>query len=85
MDLFTDLFCNLFRLPNLLGTAKPRLKAFVLRAAPCPTQAQAPENTGDFWNNFGAVTDKDPAQAWRYLNQAQQSPDIFRNKMLVME
>jgi len=52
---------------------------------PVPPQPQAPENNGDFWNNFGAVTDKDPAQAWRYLNQAQQSPDIFRNKMLVME
>ena len=52
---------------------------------PVPPQPQAPENNGDFWNNFGAVTDKDPANAWRYLNQAQQSPDIFRNKMLVME
>ena len=52
---------------------------------PVPPQPQAPENNGDFWNNFGAVTDKDPAQAWRYLNQAQQTPDIFRNKMLVME
>ena len=52
---------------------------------PVPPQPQAPENTGDFWNNFGALTDKDPANAWRYLNQAQQTPDIFRNKMLVME
>ena len=52
---------------------------------PVPPQPQAPENNGDFWNNFGALTDKDPANAWRYLNQAQQTPDIFRNKMLVME
>ena len=52
---------------------------------PVPPQPQAQENTGDFWNNFGALTDKDPANAWRYLNQAQQTPDIFRNKMLVME
>ena len=52
---------------------------------PVPPQPQAPENTGDFWNNFGTLTDKDPANAWRYLNQAQQTPDIFRNKMLVME
>ena len=62
--------------------ADPR---FARPQMPVPPQPQAPENTGDFWNNFGAVTDKDPAQAWRYLNQAQQSPDIFRNKMLVME
>ena len=52
---------------------------------PVPPQPQAPENTGDFWNNFGSLADKDPANAWRYLNQAQQTPDIFRNKMLVME
>ena len=52
---------------------------------PVPPQPQAPENTGDFWNNFGTLADKDPANAWRYLNQAQQTPDIFRNKMLVME
>ena len=52
---------------------------------PVPPQPQAQENTGDFWNNFGTLTDKDPANAWRYLNQAQQTPDIFRNKMLVME
>ena len=52
---------------------------------PVPPQPQAQENTGEFWNNFGALADKDPANAWRYLNQAQQTPDIFRNKMLVME
>ena len=62
--------------------ADPR---FARPQMPVPPQPQAPENTGDFWNNFGALTDKDPANAWRYLNQAQQSPDIFRNKMLVME
>jgi hypothetical protein len=62
--------------------ADPR---FARPQMPVPPQPQAPENNGDFWNNFGALTDKDPANAWRYLNQAQQSPDIFRNKMLVME
>ena len=62
--------------------ADPR---FARPQMPVPPQPQAPENTGDFWNNFGALTDKDPANAWRYLNQAQQTPDIFRNKMLVME
>ena len=62
--------------------ADPR---FARPQMPVPPQPQAPENNGDFWNNFGALTDKDPANAWRYLNQAQQTPDIFRNKMLVME
>lgn len=62
--------------------ADPR---FARPQMPVPPQPQAPENTGDFWNNFGSLADKDPANAWRYLNQAQQSPDIFRNKMLVME
>ena len=62
--------------------ADPR---FARPQMPVPPQPQAPENTGDFWNNFGSLADKDPANAWRYLNQAQQTPDIFRNKMLVME
>jgi len=60
-------------------------QSFARPQMPVPPQPQAQENTGDFWNNFGTLTDKDPANAWRYLNQAQQTPDIFRNKMLVME
>ena len=62
--------------------ADPR---FARPQMPVPPQPQAQENAGDFWNNFGSLADKDPANAWRYLNQAQQTPDIFRNKMLVME
>ena len=62
--------------------ADPR---FARPQMPVPPQPQAQENTGEFWNNFGSLADKDPANAWRYLNQAQQTPDIFRNKMLVME
>ncbi len=62
--------------------ADPR---FARPQMPVPPQPQAQENAGEFWNNFGALADKDPANAWRYLNQAQQTPDIFRNKMLVME
>jgi hypothetical protein len=62
--------------------ADPR---FARPQMPVPPQPQAQENAGDFWNNFGNLADKDPANAWRYLNQAQQTPDIFRNKMLVME
>ena len=50
---------------------------------PVPPQPQAPENAGDFWNNFGNIAEKDPQNAWRYLNT--QSPETFRQKMLVME
>ena len=67
------------------AAAQARSDRFARPQMPVPPQPQAPENTGDFWNNFGTLTDKDPANAWRYLNQAQQTPDIFRNKMLVME
>ena len=52
---------------------------------PVPPQPQQPANAGDFWNNFGNVADRDPANAWRYLNSAQQNPQIFRDKLLVME
>jgi len=65
--------------------AQQQGQQFARPQMPVPPQPQAQENAGDFWNNFGALTDKDPANAWRYLNQAQQTPDIFRNKMLVME
>ena len=65
--------------------AQQQGQQFARPQMPVPPQPQAQENTGDFWNNFGTLTDKDPANAWRYLNQAQQTPDIFRNKMLVME
>ncbi len=67
------------------AAAQQQGQQFARPQMPVPPQPQAQENTGDFWNNFGALTDKDPANAWRYLNQAQQTPDIFRNKMLVME
>ena len=50
---------------------------------PVPPQPQAPENSGEFWNNFGNLADRDPQNAWRYLNA--QSPETFRQKMLVME
>jgi hypothetical protein len=67
------------------AAAQQQGQQFARPQMPVPPQPQAQENTGEFWNNFGALTDKDPANAWRYLNQAQQTPDIFRNKMLVME
>ena len=47
-----------------------------------------PENTVDgqsFWNNFGSVAERDPANAWRYLSAAQRNPNVFRQKLLVMD
>jgi len=52
---------------------------------PVPPQPQQQGNPQDFWNNFGSAADRDPQNAWRYLNAAQQSPEIFRQKLLVME
>jgi len=51
-------------------------------APPAPQQQGTPQ---DFWNNFGSAADRDPQNAWRYLNAAQQNPEVFRNKLLVME
>jgi len=52
---------------------------------PVPPQPQSPANAGDFWNSFGNLADRDPSNAWRYLNSAAQNPEVFRNKLLVME
>ena len=52
---------------------------------PVPPQPQAAATPGDFWNNFGNAADRDPQNAWKYLNAAQQNPEVFRQKLLVME
>ena len=52
---------------------------------PVPPAPQAQGNPGDFWNSFGSLADRDPANAWRYLNQASANPEVFRQKLLVME
>ncbi len=52
---------------------------------PVPPQPQAQSNPTDFWNNFGTAADRDPQNAWKYLNAAQQNPEVFRQKLLVME
>ena len=52
---------------------------------PVPPQPQAPADPGDFWKDFGGAADRDPQNAWKYLNAAQQNPEIFRQKLLVME
>jgi hypothetical protein len=52
---------------------------------PVPPQPQSQGNPTDFWNSFGSLADRDPANAWRYLNAAQANPEVFRQKLLVME
>ena len=52
---------------------------------PVPPAPQAPTDAGDFWKDFGGAADRDPQNAWRYLNAAQQNPEVFRQKLLVME
>ena len=52
---------------------------------PVPPQPQAAATPGDFCNNFCNAADRDPQNAWRYLNAAQQNPEVFRQKLLVME
>ena len=52
---------------------------------PVPPQPQAAANPGEFWNNFGTAADRDPQNAWKYLSAAQQNPEVFRQKLLVME
>ena len=52
---------------------------------PVPPQPQAQGNPIDFWNSFGNLADRDPANAWRYLNAAQSNPEVFRQKLLVMD
>ena len=52
---------------------------------PVPPQPQTPADAGDFWKDFGGAADRDQQNAWRYLNAAQQNPEVFRQKLLVME
>ena len=52
---------------------------------PIPPQPQAPADVEDFWGDFGDAADRDPQNAWRYLNAAQKNPEVFRQKLLVME
>ena len=52
---------------------------------PVPPSPQMDGDASSFWNNFGSVAERDPANAWRYLSMAQQNPSVFRQKLLVME
>jgi len=52
---------------------------------PVPQQPMRQADPSSFWNNFGQAADRNPGEAWKYLNAAQQDPEIFRQKLLVME
>ena len=65
--------------------AQAQAQAPVRPDMPVPPAPQAPADAGDFWKDFGGAADRDPQNAWRYLNAAQQNPEIFRQKLLVME
>jgi hypothetical protein len=65
--------------PNVTGQAPTRPEM------PVPQQPMRQANPTDFWNNFGQAADRNPQEAWKYLNAAQQDPEIFRQKLLVME
>ena len=65
--------------PNVTGQAPSRPEM------PVPQQPMRQANPTDFWNNFGQAADRNPQEAWKYLNAAQQDPEIFRQKLLVME
>jgi hypothetical protein len=65
--------------------ARPEQQQFERPQMPVPPQPQAQGNPAAFWDSFGALAERDPANAWRYLNQASSNPDVFRQKLLVME
>ena len=77
--------------PNFAGQqfqnpqAQAQAQAPVRPDMPVPPAPQAPADAGDFWKDFGGAADRDPQNAWRYLNAAQQNPEVFRQKLLVME
>jgi len=60
-------------------------RGFERASMPVPPQPQGTVDTQNFWDNFGNVADRDPANAWRYLSMAQQNPSVFRQKLLVMD
>lgn len=50
---------------------------------PAPPAAAAPQQPQNFWESFKSTMDRDPANAWRVINQA--SPQVMANKLFVME
>ena len=58
--------------------AQPQLGQF-----PAPPAAAAPQQPQDFWGSFKETMERDPANAWRVINQA--PPQVMSNKLFVME
>ena len=77
-------YANVTGQPNVTGQA-PAAAAPSRPEMPVPPQPQRAANPTDFWNSFGNAADRNPQEAWKYLNAAQQDPEIFRQKLLVME
>jgi hypothetical protein len=50
---------------------------------PAPPQAAPLEQPGDVWGQFNDQMTRDPANAWRVLNQA--TPQTMQQKLFVME
>ena len=71
--------------PQVTPEPQPQSVAPQRPEMPIPPQPQQAADPNAFWNNFGSAADRDPQNAWRYLNAAQQNPEVFRQKLLVME
>ena len=50
---------------------------------PAPPTAEAPQQPENFWGSFNEQMARDPANAWKVLNQA--APQTVQNKLFVME
>ena len=50
---------------------------------PAPPAAAAPQQPENFWGSFNEQMARDPANAWKVLNQA--APQTVQNKLFVME
>ena len=48
-----------------------------------PTPGVQQTGQGEFWSNFSAISDRNPAMAWQMLSQA--TPEALRSKILVSE
>ena len=59
-------------------SVRPQLGQF-----PAPPAAASPQQPQNFWEAFKSTMDRDPANAWRVINQA--SPQVMANKLFMME
>lgn len=61
----------------------PAQNAMAQMNFPAPPQAAPQEQPGDVWGQFNDQMTRDPANAWRVLNQA--TPQSMQQKLFVME